>query len=58
MTDEQKERLARLRNSKKDEAAMDVVFGMEVALSVLGLWEPVLERAKELRVEEGMNPWD
>jgi len=58
MTDEQKERLAKLRNLKRDEAAMDVVFGMELALNVLGLWEPVLERAKELRVEGGMDPWD
>lgn len=58
MTPEQKERLAKMRNNQRDEAAMDVVFGMEIALNVLGLWEPVLARAKELRVEEGMNPWD
>ena len=58
MTDEQKERLAKLRNSKRDEADMGTVWGMELALSVLGLWQPVLERAKELRVEEGMEPWE
>ena len=58
MTEDQKERLAKLRNLKKDEADMGAVWGMELALNVLGLWEPVLARAKELRVEGGMNPWD
>jgi hypothetical protein len=58
MTDEQKEKLAKLVNLKKDEAAVDVVFGIELALAKLGHWEPVRERARELRKEEGRNPWD
>lgn len=58
MTDEQKERLAKLVNLKKDEAAVDVVWGIELALGYLGHWTAVEGRARELRVEEGRNPWD
>lgn len=58
MTAEQKEKLAKLVNLKKDEAAMDVVFGIELALSHLGHWGAVSQRAGELRKEEGRNPWD
>ena len=58
MTFDQRERLAKLVNLKKDEAAMDVVFGIELALSEFGHWEAVRERARELRVAEGRNPWD
>ena len=58
MTDEQKEKLAKQVNAQKDAAAMDVVYGIELALDFLGHWDAVKERAGELRVAEGRNPWD
>lgn len=49
MTEDQKYRLARLLNLKKDEAADDVVYGIEIALEYLGHGDAVRECAEELR---------